>query len=148
MDKLKATNVTTRWEARKILQRKFFLRWQEEYLDSLKKRTRALVQEQGLKKGDVVLLSNERKTRISWPIARVEELFYSRDNKARSVLLRLPSEMTKKELAQTGSDIDKRNWKFQPPKFVKRGVETLALLESDLTNKEMTREGEPSSNQL
>ena len=101
-----------------------------------------------MKKGDIVLLLNERKTRISWPIARVEELFFSRDNKARSVLLRLPSEMTKKELAQSGSDMSKRKWQFQQPKFIKRGVETLALLESDLANKETTREGEPSSNQL
>ena len=30
LDKLKTTTVTTMWDARKILKRKFFLRWQED----------------------------------------------------------------------------------------------------------------------
>ena len=95
----------------KNIERKFFLHWQEEYLDSLKRRTKAAIEDQGLKKGDIVLLLNERKTRLHWPIARVEELIFSRDNKARSALLRPSSEdkpVSKKETKETGGDIHKR----------------------------------------
>ena len=101
------------------------------------------MESQELKKGDIVLLINERKTRLHWPIARVEELIFSRDNKARSALLRLPSEdkpVSKKEANETGNDVNKKKWHFAPPKFIKRGVETLALLESDLTNSEPPRQ--------
>ena len=57
------------------------------------------------------------------------------------------SQVLSERLHHAGSDMSKRKWQFQPPKFIKKDVDTLALLEPDLANKEMTREGEPSSNQ-
>lgn len=93
LDKIKKLSVLTRWEERKILPRRFFLRCQQDYLDPLKKRTKNYAQNQDLKRDDVVLLLNERKARLSWPIAHVEEVMMSRDNKVISCLLRLPAEI-------------------------------------------------------
>ena len=129
-------NVVSRWEQRKTLQRRFFLRWQEEYLDSLKKRTKNHVQQKNLKKGDIVLLLNERKTRLSWPIARVEQVMLSRDNHVRSVLLRLPSSYFTAKTQQKKQVSDKGTKPINEAKFVRHGIEQLCLLEAQLEEEE------------
>ena len=124
LNKLKKVSVTTRWEQRKKLQRKFFLRWQTEYLDNLRKRTKQYVGNNTLKEGDVVLLLNEKKKRLNWPIARIEELHAGRDGISRAALLRLPS-----ECKPVSKNKGKRNniEKITPPRFARRGVEQIVL---------------------
>ena len=139
LDRIKRMSVVSRWEQRKLLQRRFFLRWQQEYLDSLKKRTKNHAQQKNLKNGDIVLLLNERKTRLSRPIARVEHVMLSRDNQVRSVLLRLPSShfpnntQKKKPVSDKGTKETKEN---NDAMFVRRGIEQLCLLEAQLDDAE------------
>ena len=111
--------VRTRWERRKKAERQFFLRWQNEYLNVLKERTHNLHQTKEFERGDVVLLINERRNRLAWPLARVVETYPSRDGRVRSVLLKRGIQLKDKDIKPNST-----------PKFIKRGVENLALLES------------------
>ena len=129
-------SVVTRWEERKLLQRRFFLRWQQEYLDSLNKRTKNHTQKKNFKKGDVVLLLNERKTRLSRPIARVEQVMLSRDNQVRSVLLRLPSSHFPDNTQKKKHVSNKETKENNEARFVRRGIEQLCLLEAQLDEAE------------
>ena len=117
--------VKTRWEQRRKAERRFFLRWQNEYLNVLKERTHNLAKTKPLQRGDICLLINERRNRLSWPLARVVETFPSRDGKVRSVLLRRAIHVSNKETKPHST-----------PKYIKRGVENLALLESAIEDKE------------
>ena len=111
--------VRTRWERRKKAERRFFLRWQNEYLNVLKERTHNLHQTKEFERGDVVLLINERRNRLAWPLARVVETYPSRDGRVRSVLLRRGIQLKDKDIKPNST-----------PKFIKRGVENFALFES------------------
>ena len=56
-------SVNDRWEKRKILQEKFFVKWKDEYLSYLSKNKGAARSTKDIKIGSIVLLINERKNR-------------------------------------------------------------------------------------
>ena len=76
LDKLAKIIVQSRWEQRKRIQRQFFLRFQEEYLDALKQRASHHDPQQYIKENDVVFRLGERNSRLHWPISRVEKCYY------------------------------------------------------------------------
>ena len=82
-----------RWTKRKLVQQQFYLRWQNEYLASLSKNKR--IDNKEVKNGDVVLLLNERHSREAWPIARVVQVFKSKDGIVRLVECKMTTAMVK-----------------------------------------------------
>ena len=76
LDKIKLS-IQDRMQKRKVLQAKFFIKWRDEYLMSLFKNKNN--ENKNINVGDIVIILNERKTRDTWPIARVTKDFRSRD---------------------------------------------------------------------
>ena len=122
---------------KKQVQQQFYLRWQNEYRVSLSKHKRADNKE--IKKGDVVLILNERHSRQAWPIARVVQVFKSKDGVVRSVECKMANAIKKKT--------DKKNEREKDPlsmsdslkikiRTTTRGVENIAILHSTPVNPE------------
>ena len=136
---LNKISVGSRWEQRKRLQRKFFLRFQDEYLMSLRKLNTKQLDNKALEEGDVVLLLDEKRSKEEYPIARVTKVFTGSDGIVRSAELRLPTKMkeTKKNKRQRGANVNKLLCYENKAKFIHRGVEKLAFLEgnSSVSNK-------------
>ena len=136
---LNKISVGSRWEQRKRLQRKFFLRFQDEYLMSLRKLNTKQLDNKALEEGDVVLLLDEKRSKEEYPIARVTKVFTGSDGIVRSAELRLPTKMkeTKKNKKQRGANVNKLLCYENKAKFIHRGVEKLAFLEgnSSVSNK-------------
>ena len=64
----------------------------------LKERTHNLHKTKEFERGDVVLLINERRNRLAWPIARVVEKYPLRDGRVRSMLLRRGIQLKDKDV--------------------------------------------------
>ena len=79
-----------------------------------------------------MLLLQERKNRLDWPIGRVESTVKSRDGKIRSCWIRLPI-----KCEQVSGDKGLKATTTQ--KYIKRGIEQLALLEEDLRQREVSQ---------
>ena len=84
--------------------------------------------------GDIVLVTNNKTTKDSWPIARVTKIFKSNDGVIRSVELRLPIIVTTKEktakFAKTSASKPDITYEYKNPRHTTRGVEQIAILES------------------
>ena len=83
--------------------------------------------------GDIVIILNERKTRDTWPIARVTKVFRSRDGVIRSVELKLPIKIeTKKKTTKKNALLsDHRSLDVEASnRYTTRCVEHIAILES------------------
>lgn len=125
-------NVKSRWEQRKRLQRKFFLRFKDEYLLHLSKLQTKQTKNVAIKEGDVVLPIDEDRSRGSFHIARVVKTYIGSDGVCRGFDLRLPIKVkgTKKtKKPDTKNAVNKLNFYPSKAKIIHRGVEKLALLE-------------------
>ena len=124
-------SILDRWAKRKVFQQTFFVSWKDEYLTSLSK-TKTRRDNKDIKVGALVLLLNERQTRHDYPLARVQQVFRSKDTVYRSVKLLLPLDVTTKKTKRgskvTKSD-DKRLYIPNKPRFTTRGVENICVLE-------------------
>ena len=122
VDKISNAKLINRWEQRKLLQKQFFVRFVDEYLGNLKARMTRQNQYQQLKRGDLVLIMNDRRSKHGdWPIARIEQVLPSSDGIIRSAVLKLP---LKTKITKRGLHVD------TTAKYTRRGVENLALLEA------------------
>ena len=70
-------------DQKKTCSKQFYILWQNEYLASLSKNKGA--DSKAIKKEIVVLIDNEKHMRQAWPIARVTQVFPSKDGIVRSV---------------------------------------------------------------
>ena len=130
LDKIKLS-IQDRFQKRKVLQAKFFIKWRDEYLMSLAKNKNN--ENKNINVGDIVIILNERKTRDTWPIARVTKVFRSRDGVIRSVELKLPIKIeTKKKTTKKNALLsDHRSLDVEASnRYTTRGVEHIAILES------------------
>ena len=130
LDKIKLS-IQDRFQKRKVLQAKFFIKWRDEYLMSLAKNKNN--ENKNINVGDIVIILNERKTRDTWPIARVTKVFRSRDGVIRSVELKLPIKVeTKKKTTKKNALLsDHRSLDVEASnRYTTRGVEHIAILES------------------
>ena len=89
LDDVANLSLKSRWEQRKRLQCKFFLRFKDEYLLNLSKLQLKQTKNVVIKQGDVVLLLDEKGSRDTFPIARVAKIFKGPDGVVRIVELRL-----------------------------------------------------------
>ena len=66
----------------------FWRRWTREYLPSLQGRQKWLYPKKNLAQGDIVLMVDENSPRNLWPLARVLEVYPSKDGMVRTVKIR------------------------------------------------------------
>ena len=116
---------------------KHYLRWQNEYLTSLSKNKR--VDNKDVKNGDVVLLLNERHSRQVWPIARVVQVFKSKDGVVRSVECKMANAIKTRSDKKNATDKDLLSMSESLKIKIRtttRGVENIAILHSTPVNPE------------
>ncbi|XP_052783284.1 uncharacterized protein LOC128219514 [Mya arenaria] len=75
----------SQWKRVKHLSDAFWCRWRKEYLQTLQPRRKWNHEEDNIRVGDIVLLRDKSVSRIYWPIARVNKVFPSPDQKVRKV---------------------------------------------------------------
>ena len=65
--------------------------WRKEYLTSLRERRQPQSRDnkEGVSVGDLVVLKNDSTSRIYWKLAKVEELIYGADGKARAAVVKV-----------------------------------------------------------
>lgn len=79
-----------RWRRIQYLAEQFWARWRVEYLSQLQTRQKWICdQGKGVKLEDIVLMVDEASPRCNWKLARVVEIFASKDGRVRKVKLRL-----------------------------------------------------------
>ena len=76
-----------RYKQVQYMANQFWLRWRQEYFLCLQQRQKWLKQERNVSPGDIVLVVDENLPRCHWPLARVTNVKFSRDNLVRSVHL-------------------------------------------------------------
>ncbi|XP_052815239.1 uncharacterized protein LOC128242202 [Mya arenaria] len=77
----------SQWKRVKHLADTFWCRWRKEYLQTLQPRRKWNHDEDNIRVGDIVLLRDKSVSRIYWPIARVNKVFPSSDEKVRKEVL-------------------------------------------------------------
>ena len=140
LDKMKLS-IRDRWQQRKVLQARFFIKWKNEYLMSQQKIRKDRYKENtAINVGDIVLVMNNKTTKDAWPIARVTKCHKSNDGVIRSVELRLPIIVTTKEktatFAKRSASKPDITYEYKNPRITTRGVEHIAILESVGTQQE------------
>ncbi len=84
---------------RALLFKQFVNRWKSEYLTSLREFQSCFGKlENKIKKGDVVLIYEDKVNRLNWNLGLVTELHYSRDNLIRSVSLKTKFGVTNRSI--------------------------------------------------
>ncbi|XP_069986261.1 uncharacterized protein [Penaeus vannamei] len=76
-----------RWKQVQYLADLFWKRWSKEYLPLLQERQKWNIKRRDVKKGDIVLVLDERLPRGTWPLARVIEVMCDSDGHVRSAKL-------------------------------------------------------------
>lgn len=70
------------------LANEFWSKWSKEYTHTLQTRRKWETHSRNLKPGDVVLMRDRECHRLQWPLAIVERVFPSEDNRVRKVEIR------------------------------------------------------------
>lgn len=87
--------LTRRWKYRFRLVNEFWTRWRRKYLLDLRSaHTREAPKSTPLKKGDVVLIGDEKMPRLMWKTGLITEVFPGRDGLVRSCAVRFPTGTT------------------------------------------------------
>ena len=77
----------SRWRRVQYLLDQFWIRWRREYLQTLQRRQKWTHQRRDTQVGDIVLIKDEVMPRAYWKLARVVEVFPSKDGHVRTVRL-------------------------------------------------------------
>ncbi|XP_055680290.1 uncharacterized protein LOC129788348 [Lutzomyia longipalpis] len=78
----------TRWQLCQKLLQQFAIRWKKEYLQTLQRRNKWTKEEENIKPGDVVLISEDDMPPYAWPLAVVDQVHPGRDGKCRVATVR------------------------------------------------------------
>ena len=76
-----------RWRRCQYLTEQFWVRWRENYIQTLQYRKKWKYPKTSIEKGDIVLIRNKCEKRNVWPMARVEDVVLSKDGLVRSATL-------------------------------------------------------------
>ena len=77
-----------------------------------------------IKPGDLVIVSTEKTTKNKWPLGIIQEVHAGRDGLVRSALIKMPLSSEK---------IDAHGRTKAAPKIIRRGIETLASIEEQVS---------------
>ena len=78
-----APNLLKRWDMCQSILHHFWIRWHQEYLQTLQGRSKWRVIQPNLQVGDVVLLKEKWPKMLHWPIARILQVYPGEDNLVR-----------------------------------------------------------------
>ena len=78
---------SSQWKVVQSLADGFWLRWRQEYLQSVQPRTKWMNEQRNLKVDDIVLLKDADQHRNFWPMGRITRVFPSEDNLVRKIEL-------------------------------------------------------------
>ncbi|KAH9593640.1 hypothetical protein MS3_00000508 [Schistosoma haematobium] len=87
-----------RWKQVNHLANVFWKRWLREYLPSLQKRQKWLVEHRNFQKGDVVIVASDISTRGKWPIGVVEDCEIDDDGRVRTVVVRTNGGLVRRDI--------------------------------------------------
>lgn len=79
----------SQWKHVVVLFQEFWKKWRMQYLSNLQNKRKWTKTEVNLTEGNIVLLKNSEVTRDQWPMAVVERVFPSADNRVRTVQIRV-----------------------------------------------------------
>ena len=100
---------------------KFWESWKKEYLTGLRKYNNKTQPQRNLTQCDYVLVLTEKITKMSWPVGIITDVFMGRDGLVRTVEIKMPLK---------SSDIDTKGRPKIQYKVLRRGIESVILLES------------------
>ena len=109
--------LSKRWRRVQYLANIFWTRWRHEYLDSINKRRKWIGAQRNVSVNDIVMVVDENAARSEWKLARVVEVFVSKDNLVRSVRLQIAT-----------ANFDKKGRRQSDIQFLNRPVHKLILL--------------------
>ncbi|XP_037024142.1 uncharacterized protein LOC119066029 [Bradysia coprophila] len=89
LDKIESSSFGEKFKQRQVIREELRERFRKEYLSLLVHRNIRLSEYKEIKTGDVVIVEEENKKRVHWPVARVIETFPGQDKLIRSVKIRL-----------------------------------------------------------
>ncbi|CAH8590988.1 unnamed protein product [Schistosoma margrebowiei] len=87
-----------RWKQVNHLANVFWKRWLREYLPSLQKRQKWLVEHRNFQKGDVVIVASDISTRGKWPLGVVEDCEIDDDGRVRTVVVRTNGGLVRRDI--------------------------------------------------
>lgn len=87
LDELDKTDVNKRWKHQQMLREHLRKRFRREYLGILVQ-PRKKINQYDVKLGEVVLLENDSKKRLFWPMAKVVQIYPGKDDNVRVVRLK------------------------------------------------------------
>lgn len=85
-------NRLSRWQLLQSIHQNFWFRWKNEYLNSLTQRAKWTNNSQPLKIGSVVIIKDDNRVPLQWPLARVLDLLPGADGIARIALVKLSNQ--------------------------------------------------------
>ncbi|XP_070139963.1 uncharacterized protein [Drosophila kikkawai] len=78
-----STSIINRWQHLKALHQQFRLRWKEEYLKELHKRTKWQVPTKNLEVGEMVIIKDDNLPSTEWRLGRIDSVFPGPDGHVR-----------------------------------------------------------------
>ena len=107
-----------RWRRVQHLTNAFWERWRKEFLSTLQLRKKWITPKRNMAVNDVVLMKDENAPRNVWRLARVKEVFPSKDGLVRKV-----------KLAMAARSLDKNGKRIEEVQFLDRPVHKLVLIQ-------------------
>ena len=106
-----------RWRRVKHLANLFWEKWRKEFLQGLQLRKKWTKPQRNMQKGDIVMLKDENVPRNLWRLARVQDVFPSKDCLIRKV-----------KLAMAISSLDKQGRRIGGTRYLERPIHKLVLI--------------------
>lgn len=88
-------NALTRWQLTTQMFQRFWVQWANEYLHTLQQRKKWQQRNDNFAVGDLVLMKDDNRPPLSWPLARVTEVHPGADGNVRVVTLRTATQTMK-----------------------------------------------------
>nr|XP_041630542.1 uncharacterized protein LOC121501974 [Drosophila kikkawai] len=95
-----STSIINRWQHLKALHQQFRLRWKEEYLKELHKRTKWQVPTRNLEVGEMVIIKDDNLPSNEWRLGRIDSVFPGPDGHVRVVNIRTARGIVKRPVAK------------------------------------------------
>ena len=106
-----------RWRRVQHLANEFWVRWRKEYLLSLQERNKWTRPRRNLNVGDIVMVADINAHRGTWPLARISNVYPSKDGQVRKV-----------QVALADGHLDKKGRRLDPVQYLDTPVQKLVLL--------------------
>jgi hypothetical protein len=90
------TNKLSSWQHIQKIKRDFWNRWNKEYLTELTQRTKCKFKASNVKKGDLVILREDKTPSLYWPMGRITELYPGTDDVVKVVKVKTAIESYKR----------------------------------------------------